>query len=857
MKRLAILAMVLMSCHSIYLISTHLTSHTTTTALQSPAGPQQASATNQPVICPITGQPLNPKEVCALTLSAGNTPAAMSTAESKNSATDTTEDAIPAGESRMTKLTPEEIKARVYAVDPENRFAYPGRPYVIGSSEWVLDESRYIDQPKMPGVSGPKKNHRDTGRFSDRFTNLELKTENGSRVRFYDDLVKDQIVIITFFYTRCSGICAPTNEGIVELRKLLAGTLGKDVRFLSISLDADFDKPEVLKAFAANYKSGDPEEEKSLPQWDFLCGDWDEINLLRREMGVYDLDPVLDSDRSQHAGIMTFGNDRTSRWSAIASTLPPKTLKVAILKFAGNRFMDPLYEAGAIASDERWEIRGPILEVRPWVQQLSAVGATMRVPNALNVEGTTGVIGRTLKELTDSTMHQGQRVLMPYPKQTSAMVTSAGGYTADGERVADNLRVDLADHLIGGKLAVDSSGQLRINNVSIVENPDLRFPMQILDAVGNEISMEEMPSCPGLPATARGYFVDDVFFATLLQIDRFRPMTHETGIVQVHAAAGDHHHGVLRVFGTTAAECLNFEVQVFDAITDRNIGFGKVVPAADGKSGTFVAQLTGVESMPAFVKVKCGAGSMAIGSPRTVVKPAVMAELPVQGMSLVYGPLQSIESQTGLIGVNGTSARIASDTLVFPLNAATSFRALLAGTELPGSDVSQRSFLPSDYNSGFPVRLDFREPETSSVAQSAEQADATESSDATPPVATLCIINAEECLLTGRVESVDEEAQTAIIGGAVVRIQEDKRLGLNVTTDAGRPLAKDSLLPLLKGLKGKSVTVRGYSHLFRREHAATHFQPVEASVVAVQVELPDGETEVEMDTASGNATSVQ
>jgi protein SCO1/2 len=857
MKRLAILAMVLMSCHSIYLISTHLTSHTTTTALQSPAGPQQASATNQPVICPITGQPLNPKEVCALTLSAGNTPAAMSTAESKNSATDTTEDAIPAGESRMTKLTPEEIKARVYAVDPENRFAYPGRPYVIGSSEWVLDESRYIDQPKMPGVSGPKKNHRDTGRFSDRFTNIELKTENGSRVRFYDDLVKDQIVIITFFYTRCSGICAPTNEGIVELRKLLAGTLGKDVRFLSISLDADFDKPEVLKAFAANYKSGDPEEEKSLPQWDFLCGDWDEINLLRREMGVYDLDPVLDSDRSQHAGIMTFGNDRTSRWSAIASTLPPKTLKVAILKFAGNRFMDPLYEAGAIASDERWEIRGPILEVRPWVQQLSAVGATMRVPNALNVEGTTGVIGRTLKELTDSTMHQGQRVLMPYPKQTSAMVTSAGGYTADGERVADNLRVDLADHLIGGKLAVDSSGQLRINNVSIVENPDLRFPMQILDAVGNEISMEEMPSCPGLPATARGYFVDDVFFATLLQIDRFRPMTHETGIVQVHAAAGDHHHGVLRVFGTTAAECLNFEVQVFDAITDRNIGFGKVVPAADGKSGTFVAQLTGVESMPAFVKVKCGAGSMAIGSPRTVVKPAVMAELPVQGMSLVYGPLQSIESQTGLIGVNGTSARIASDTLVFPLNAATSFRALLAGTELPGSDVSQRSFLPSDYNSGFPVRLDFREPETSSVAQSAEQADATESSDATPPVATLCIINAEECLLTGRVESVDEEAQTAIIGGAVVRIQEDKRLGLNVTTDAGRPLAKDSLLPLLKGLKGKSVTVRGYSHLFRREHAATHFQPVEASVVAVQVELPDGETEVEMDTASGNATSVQ
>ncbi len=104
---------------------------------------------------------------------------------------------------------------------------------------------------------------------------------------------------------------------------------------------------------------------------------------------------------------------------------------------------------------------------------------------------------------------------------------------------------------------------------------------------------------------------------------------------------------------------------------------------------------------------------------------------------------------------------------------------------------------------------------------------------------------------------MDEEAQTAIIGGAVVRIQEDKRIGLNVTTDAGRPLAKDSLLPLLKGLKGKSVTVRGYSHLFRREHAATHFQPVEASVVAVQIELPESEIVLEMDIASGNAISAQ
>ena len=849
--------MMLMSCHSIYLISIHLKSWTTTASSESVTGQPGLSAATQPVICPITGQLRNPQEVCPLTQSGFSSTAPGGTPESSAIVTGSAEKSVSAGEGRTTKMTPEQLKARVYAVDPDNRYAYPGRPYVIGTSEWVQDDSRYLDQPKMPGVSVSGKNHRINGRLSDRFSNIELKTEDGIRVRFYDDLVRDQIVIITFFYTRCTEICGPTNAGIVELRKLMAGTLANDVRFLSISLDSDFDKPEVLKAFGKYYKSGDAEEEKALPQWDFLCGNWDEINVLRLEMGVYDLDPVVDADRSQHAGVMTFGNDRTSRWSAIASTMPPETLRTAILKIAGNRFMDPLYKIGAIASEERWNVRGPILEVRPWAQQLSAVGATMLVPNTLNVDGTTGVVGRNLKELTDSTMHQGQRVLMPYPKQTSAMVTSAGGYTGEGRMVADRLRVDLADHLIGGQLTLDAAGQLCIQGVVIVENPDLRFPMQILDATGNEIPLEEMSSCPGLPATARGYFVEDVFFATLLQIDRRKPMTHQMGIVQVHAAAGDHHKGVLRVFGTTAAECLNSEVEVFDAITNRLLGSAKVLPEADGKSGSFVAQLTRLESMPSFVVVKCGAGSMAIGSPRTVVNPAVMAELPASGMFFVYGPIQSMKAEERVVSVNGISAHIADETLVFPLDSENAFRDFLAGVDSPAAGANQRSFLPSDYNSGFPVRLDCRQPELSPTAAAPENQDASEKKDAAIPVATLCMINAEECSLTGRVESVDEAAQTAVICGVVVRLQEDERMGLVVTTAAGRPLPKSDLMALLTSLQGKTVTVRGYSHLIRREHTATQYQAVEASVVAVHMELPNAAAEPPIDTASGTANSVQ
>lgn len=38
-----------------------------------------------------------------------------------------------------------------------------------------------------------------------RFPNIQLRTQNNEPVRFYDDLVKDKIVLVNFMYTRCKG----------------------------------------------------------------------------------------------------------------------------------------------------------------------------------------------------------------------------------------------------------------------------------------------------------------------------------------------------------------------------------------------------------------------------------------------------------------------------------------------------------------------------------------------------------------------------------------------------------------------------------------------------------------------------
>ena len=91
----------------------------------------------------------------------------------------------------------------------------------------------------------------------------------------------------------------------------------------SITLDAVHDTPEVLAEYAGRYgvRAG----------WIFLTGDYEEIEELRRILGVYDLDPVIDADRTQHAGLLVYGNDVLGRWSSLPSLDKPRNIVRALL----------------------------------------------------------------------------------------------------------------------------------------------------------------------------------------------------------------------------------------------------------------------------------------------------------------------------------------------------------------------------------------------------------------------------------------------------------------------------------------------------------------------------------------------
>lgn len=154
-------------------------------------------------------------------------------------------------------------------------------------------------------------------RRRNRFPNVVLRTHENKLVRFYDDLVKEKIVIVNFMYVGCrDGTCPLTTANLVEVQKLLGERLGRDIFIYSITLDPEHDTAAVLQRYAKSVGVK--------PGWLFLTGKDDDIEKLRKNLGFVDLDPVVDADKSQHIGVIKFGIEPLERWGTCPALTKPK-----------------------------------------------------------------------------------------------------------------------------------------------------------------------------------------------------------------------------------------------------------------------------------------------------------------------------------------------------------------------------------------------------------------------------------------------------------------------------------------------------------------------------------------------------
>ena len=152
------------------------------------------------------------------------------------------------------------------------------------------------------------------------FPNVELRTQDGTRVRFYEDLIKGKVVLINFFFTSCTSICPRTTENLVKVQETLGERLGRDVVMISITVDPDTDTPAVLGKYALRYRTK--------PGWSLVTGRLKDIDLIRRRLGVN----RDGGDKSQHTGILVYGNEATGQWAATPAMADPNTIVRSVLR---------------------------------------------------------------------------------------------------------------------------------------------------------------------------------------------------------------------------------------------------------------------------------------------------------------------------------------------------------------------------------------------------------------------------------------------------------------------------------------------------------------------------------------------
>ena len=156
----------------------------------------------------------------------------------------------------------------------------------------------------MAEQSKPSAVQSEHDRARDYFSNVELTNQNGETVRFFDDVLKDKVVVINFIFTNCEGACPLITHKLTLVRDRLEGYIGDPIQFVSLSLDPARDTPAAMKEFAKTHHA-DHEG------WVFLTGEPENLDYIIKRLGQFT------DDMEAHSTMMLAGNVNAAHWMKI------------------------------------------------------------------------------------------------------------------------------------------------------------------------------------------------------------------------------------------------------------------------------------------------------------------------------------------------------------------------------------------------------------------------------------------------------------------------------------------------------------------------------------------------------------
>ncbi|HET6851279.1 MAG TPA: SCO family protein [Pyrinomonadaceae bacterium] len=158
----------------------------------------------------------------------------------------------------------------------------------------AVRETGSVDNPTAAGnVLGPTN--------KPMIPDVEVLDQEGNTLHFYSDLIKGKTVAINFIFTNCTTICPPLAATFARVQQEMGDKVGKDVHFISISVDPLTDTPERLKAWGAKFKAG--------AGWTFVTGNKQEMDKLLNALGA------SVSRREDHTPSVIIGNDLKGVWT--------------------------------------------------------------------------------------------------------------------------------------------------------------------------------------------------------------------------------------------------------------------------------------------------------------------------------------------------------------------------------------------------------------------------------------------------------------------------------------------------------------------------------------------------------------
>lgn len=149
----------------------------------------------------------------------------------------------------------------------------------------------------------------------------EMRDQTGAIRNLKSDVVGSRIVVVDFIFTSCQTICPVTTSLLADAHRRVSDISPSELAFVSLSVDANTDTPERLRAFAGRHKA----------DWTFLTGDRQIMESALIALNSYATNP------EDHTAMILIGDAATGEFVRVFGLPDPAFVETRVRQFVAAR----------------------------------------------------------------------------------------------------------------------------------------------------------------------------------------------------------------------------------------------------------------------------------------------------------------------------------------------------------------------------------------------------------------------------------------------------------------------------------------------------------------------------------------